>query len=114
MGYAYAGAASSADMWTKLDEASPAVILLDIALGDADGIDLVAELHERPSSIPIIMITAHATIEAAVKSLKSGAYDLLCKPLDFERLHIEIDKAVERNRLALQVKAFENAARRTG
>jgi DNA-binding NtrC family response regulator len=112
-GYAHAKAASSADMWTKLDETTPAVILLDIALGDADGIDLVAELHERLPSTPIIMITAHATIEAAVKSLKSGAYDFLCKPLDFERLRIEIDKAVERNRLTLQAKAFEDAARRT-
>jgi len=48
-----------------------------------------------------------------VRSLKSGVYDFLCKPLDFERLRIEIDKAVERNRLTLQVKAFEDAARRS-
>jgi two-component system, repressor protein LuxO len=112
-GYAHTGAVNAAQMWDRLGRMSPAVILLDIALGDADGVDLAGELHRRLPSVPVIMITAHGTIEAAVKSLKSGAYDFLCKPLDFERLHIEIDKAVERNRLALQVKAFENAARRS-
>jgi DNA-binding NtrC family response regulator len=112
-GYTHAGAVNAGEMWGKLSQMSPAVILLDIALGDADGLDLVGELHRRLPSVPVIMITAHGTIEAAVKSLKGGAYDFLCKPLDFERLRIEIDKAVERNRLALQVKAFEDAARRS-
>ena len=112
-GYAHTGAVNAAQMWERLGGMSPAVILLDIALGDADGIDLAAQLHQRFPPVPIIMITAHGTIETAVKSLKSGAYDFLCKPLDFERLHIEIDKAVERNRLALQVKAFQNAVRRS-
>jgi DNA-binding NtrC family response regulator len=112
-GYAHAGAVNAAQMRDKLDEMSPAVILLDITLEDADGTDLAGELHRRLPSVPIIMITAHGTIEAAVKCLKNGAYDFLCKPLDFERLRIEIDKAVERNRLILQVKAFEDATRRS-
>jgi DNA-binding NtrC family response regulator len=112
-GYVHAGAASSAELWQRLDEVSPAVVLMDIALGDADGVDLVAQLKQRLSSVPVIMITAHGTIEAAVKSLKSGAYDFLCKPLDFERLRIEVDKAIEQNRLSLQVKAFQLATWRS-
>lgn len=112
-GYVHVATASAAEMWDALARATPAVILLDIALGDADGIDLVRELHQRISSTPIIMITAHATIEAAVRSLKNGAYDFLCKPLDFERLRIEIEKAVERNRLTLQARALEDATRRS-
>ncbi len=112
-GYAHTGAVNAAQMWERLDGASPAVILLDIVLEDADGIDLAGALHRRLPSVPVIMMTAHGTIEAAVESLKNGAYDFLCKPLDFERLRIEIDKAVERNRLVLQVKAFEDAARRS-
>jgi two-component system repressor protein LuxO len=112
-GYAHTGAANAAQMWERLDGTSPAVILLDIVLEDADGVDLAGALRRRLPSVPVIMITAHGTIEAAVKSLKNGAYDFLCKPLDFERLRIEIDKAVERNHLVLQVKAFEDAARRS-
>ncbi len=112
-GYIHRGAGSSSEMWEGLKQTIPTVILLDIALGDADGIDLVSQLKQRFPSVPIIMITANATIEAAVKSLKNGAYDFLCKPLNFDRLHIEIDKAIQQNRLVLKVKAFECANRRT-
>jgi DNA-binding NtrC family response regulator len=100
-------------MWKELKRLIPSVILLDVALEDADGTVLLPALSQRFGNVPVIIITAHATIETAVKSLKSGAYDFVCKPLDFERLHIEIDKAVAHNRLSLQVKAFESAARRT-
>ena len=112
-GYIHRGACSSSEMWEGLEQTIPTVILLDIALGDADGIDLVLQLKQRFPSVPIIMITANATIEAAVKSLKNGAYDFLCKPLNFDRLRIEIDKAIQQNRLVLQVKAFQCASRRT-
>lgn len=112
-GYSHRGAKSSAEMWKELEQVIPSVILLDVALGDADGTTLVPQLKQNLPSVPVIMITAHATIETAVKSLKSGAYDFICKPLDFDRLHIEVDKAVKHNRLSLQVKAFQSATRRT-
>jgi DNA-binding NtrC family response regulator len=112
-GYRHCGAGSPSQMWDKLAKVIPSVILLDVALGDADGTTLIPELKERLPNVPVIIITAHATIEAAVKSLKSGAYDFVCKPLEFDRLHIEIDKAVRQNRLSLQVRALQSATRRT-
>jgi DNA-binding NtrC family response regulator len=110
-GYVHFGACSSAEMWKKLEQEIPNVILLDIALGDEDGIDLVSQIKQRFPSVPVIMITANATIEVAVESLKKGAYDFLCKPLDFDRLLIEIDKAIQHNSLSLQVRAFQSATR---
>jgi DNA-binding NtrC family response regulator len=112
-GYEHRGAKSPAEMWKELERVIPSVILLDVALGDADGTALVPQLRQRFPNVPIIIITAHATIETAVRSLKSGAYDFICKPLDFDRLRIEVDKAVKHNRLSLQVKAFQCATRRT-
>jgi DNA-binding NtrC family response regulator len=112
-GYASPTAKSSAEMWGELKRVVPSVILLDVALEDADGTVLLPQLKQRFPQVPVIIITAHATIETAVRSLKNGAYDFICKPLDFDRLHIEIDKAIEHNRLSLQVKAFESATRRT-
>ncbi len=112
-GYAHVGAANATQMWARLDGTSPAVILLDMVLEDADGIDLAGALHRQLPSVPVIMMTAHGTIEVTVKCLQNGAYDFLCKPLDVERLRIEIDKAAERNRLVLQAKALEDAARRS-
>lgn len=112
-GYTHCGVNSSAQMWKELEERNPSIILLDLALGDADGIALVSQLRHRFGSIPVIMITVHASIEAAVKSVKAGAFDFICKPLDFERLRIEIGKAIAHNYLSLQVKAFQSAALNT-
>ena len=112
-GYTHCEAGGSVKMWKELERIIPNVILLDVALGDADGTVLVSQLKEQFPNVPVIMITAHATIETAVKSLKSGAYDFICKPLDFDRLHIEIDKAIKQNRLSLQVRALQSARRRT-
>ena len=109
-GYTHCGVNTSAQMWKELEERNPSIILLDIALGDADGIALVSQLKQRFSSIPVIMITVHASIETAVKSVKAGAYDFICKPLDFERLRIEVGKAIAHYHLSLQVKAFQSAA----
>jgi DNA-binding NtrC family response regulator len=112
-GYIHRGVKSSARMWKELEKLIPSVILLDVALDDADGTALVSPLRDRFPNVPVIIITAHASVETAVRSLKNGAYDFVCKPLDFDRLRIEIDKAVAHNRLSLQVKAFQSAARRT-
>ncbi len=112
-GYAHRGVSDSARMFEELERVIPSIILLDVRLGDEDGTTLVPRLKKRLPNVPIIMITANATIETAVKSLKSGAYDFICKPLDFDRLHIEIDKAIKHNRLSLQVRAFQSATRRT-
>ncbi len=112
-GYDHRGAIDTNQMYKQLEKISPSVILLDVALGRTDGTTLLPQLKQQLPNVPVIMITAHATIETAVKSLKSGAYDFVCKPLDFDRLHIEIDKAVRQNRLSLQVRAFQSAARRT-
>ncbi len=112
-GYTHCGVNGSAEMWKELENRNPSIILLDIALGDADGITLVSQLRHRYPSIPVIMITVHATIETAVKSVKAGAYDFICKPLDFERLRIEVGKAAANYKLMLQVKAFRSAALNT-
>ncbi|MHC4154104.1 MAG: sigma-54-dependent transcriptional regulator [Planctomycetota bacterium] len=112
-GYIHRGVKSSARMWKELEKLIPSVVLLDVALDDADGTALLSPLKQKFPNVPVIIITAHASVETAVKSLKNGAYDFVCKPLDFERLRIEIDKAVAHNRLSLQVKAFQSAARRT-
>jgi len=112
-GYTHCGVNSSGQMWKELEEKPPNIILLDIALGDADGITLVSQLRQQFGSIPVIMITVHATIETAVRSVKAGAYDFICKPLDFERLRIEIGKAIAHNYLSLQVKAFQSAVLNT-
>ncbi len=112
-GYRFQGTADAEALQEFVTEHAPAVILLDVGLGDTDGITLVEPLTQRLPAVPIIMITGNATVQAAVDSLKQGAYDFLCKPLDFDRLRIEIDKAVRHHRLTRQVAAYQQATHRS-
>ncbi len=84
---------------------SPQLILLDLTLPKVSGLDVLKRLSQmKPSdTIPVIVMTAHASIEAAVEAMKEGAYDFLTKPLDRDHLLIVIRKALERDALRHQV-----------
>jgi two-component system response regulator HydG len=75
------------------------LILMDIRMTDMDGIEAMGEIKKMSPSIPIIMMTAYASVKTAVEALKSGAYDYLTKPLDIDELKILIKKALEYYRL---------------
>ena len=83
----------------------PQLILLDLTLPKVSGLDVLKRLSQmKPSdNIPVIVMTAHASIEAAVEAMKEGAYDFLTKPLDGDHLLIVIRKALERDALRRQV-----------
>ena len=75
------------------------VVLLDIMLGEESGIDLLKRLQAVDKTVPVIMITAFASVETAVLSLKLGAFDYVKKPLDFDELLMTVQKALEFSRL---------------
>jgi DNA-binding NtrC family response regulator len=65
---------------------NPHAILTDVWLPDASGVDLLRVLTEADPRIPIILMSAHGSIDLAVESIKQGAVDYLTKPLDYRRL----------------------------
>jgi DNA-binding NtrC family response regulator len=71
------------------------IILLDIWLPDGDGIELIPFIKKQSPLTKIIMISGHANIPIAVKSLKEGAFDFLEKPISTDNLLAVIDKAVK-------------------
>lgn len=75
------------------------LILMDIRMTDMDGIEAIGEIKKMSPSIPVVMMTAYASVKTAVEALKSGAYDYLTKPLDIDELKILIKKALEHYRL---------------
>ncbi|HEX5656111.1 MAG TPA: sigma-54 dependent transcriptional regulator, partial [Polyangiales bacterium] len=78
-------------------------MLLDLRLGDENGMDLLVEVQKRVLDLPVVMLTAHGTIETAVQAMKNGAYGFLTKPFDDHELLEKLAHAVEHGRLRREV-----------
>lgn len=68
------------------------LILMDVRMSRVSGIEALKKIKELSPGIPIIIMTAYASVSTAVDALKSGAYDYLTKPLDIEELKILVSK----------------------
>lgn len=77
--------------------------IVDLRIGDEDGIALLEQLLRVQPSLPVIIATAHATIDSAVAATKKGAYDYLTKPFDATDLLHRLEKALEVQRLKSEV-----------
>ncbi|MBU0999682.1 sigma-54 dependent transcriptional regulator [Patescibacteria group bacterium] len=82
-----------------LEEEDFDLILSDVKMPSVGGIALLPEAKKRQPNTPVILITAYADTETAVKAIKLGAYDYISKPFDVDRVTLIINKAVERKRL---------------
>lgn len=82
---------------------SPDLILLDIFLGHANGLEILEQLRKEGYSMPVVMMTAFSDIKMAVKAMKLGAEDFIVKPLDLEQLELSVEKALENYDLRRQV-----------
>lgn len=75
------------------------LILMDIRMLNVSGLEALEQIKAINPAIPVIIMTAYSSVETAVEALKKGAYDYLTKPLDFNKLKITIQRAMEHNRL---------------
>ena len=75
------------------------LVLMDIRMIHVSGIEALEEIKAFNPAIPVILMTAFASVETAVEALKKGAYDYLTKPLDFDELQVAIGRAMEHSRL---------------
>ncbi len=81
--------------WQMLDTLEPSLVLLDVWLPGLDGMQLLKRMRDRFPLLPIIMMSGHAGIEAAVTAIKAGAYDFLEKPLHLEVLLDKVASALK-------------------
>jgi two-component system response regulator HydG len=75
------------------------LILMDIRMMKVSGIEALEQIKKINPTIPVIIMTAYASVETAVSALKKGAYDYLTKPLDFDELQIVMKRATEHSLL---------------
>jgi DNA-binding NtrC family response regulator len=108
-------AGSIAEAETVLGREAVDLILLDVKLGDDNGIDLLRKLKARgddmgrDADVPVVMISGHATIEDAVASTRLGAFDFMEKPLDRNRVLVTARNALERRRMWREVNQLRRA-----
>ena len=82
---------------------SPDLILLDIFLGKANGLDILEQLRKQGYNMPVIIMTAFSDIKMAVRAMKLGAEDFIVKPLDLEQLEVSVERALKNFTLKRQV-----------
>jgi len=78
------------------------VVLTDLKLPAASGMEVLHAAHDADPNIPVIMMTAYGTIEDAVAAMKVGAFDFLAKPVDTDHLLVLMERAVGQRRLLME------------
>ena len=109
-GYSTRLAANYNQALTEIDKKLPDVAIIDVKLdkGDNDGIEMLNHIKSKNKNIPVIIISGHANIEMAIKSLKSGAFEFIQKPFDKDRLLNFIIRAIENLNLKIEKETLEN------
>src|SRR6201993_1977848 len=85
------------------------LVLLDFALPDRNGLEVLDEIRQRDPGLPVIMITAYGTVENAVKAIQAGATNFIQKPWDNEKLLADVRAAVGRRRAEEEVVQLKRA-----
>ncbi|MBI5443752.1 MAG: sigma-54-dependent Fis family transcriptional regulator [Deltaproteobacteria bacterium] len=98
-GYEVKGADSAAGLAAKISAWSPDVVMLDVSLGDASGLDVLREIQERGIDTEVVMLTADSTATTAVKALKAGAAEYLTKPFDLEEVKVVVRRLIDHRKM---------------
>ena len=82
-----------------IDAEAPDLVILDIWMPGIDGIETLKEIKKANTVLPVIIITGHGNVETAVKATKLGAFDLIEKPLNIDKIIVAINNALNFRRL---------------
>ena len=102
-GFEVTAAASGTEAWARFQDERPDVVLLDLVLGDADGIEVLRRMRQEAPDTKIILISAHGSIESAVTAMKLGGYDFIKKPFELEEIVAAVRNAARTRSLEQRV-----------
>ena len=98
-GYAVSEADDGSTAVENVKETTFDLVLMDVRMVKISGLEALETIKAYNPAIPVIIMTAYSSVETAVEALKQGAHDYLTKPLDFDKLRLTIDRAMEHTRL---------------
>lgn len=102
---------SAGGFMEQFDPERPGCVLTELRLPDLGGLQLQEQLNGNPTSVPLIFITAHATVPAAVRAMKNGAFDFLQKPVEEHWLCECVCRALQADAEARRARAAWQACR---
>ncbi len=106
-GYRVVLAANGAEGLMRASDPSVDLVLMDIKMPGADGLDILSRMKETRPQLPVIIMTAFGTLQAAVQAMTRGAYDYITKPFDFGELTMTVRRVFEIRELTERVAQME-------
>ena len=91
-------ASTATEAMARLAESDPLALVTDLKMPDGDGIELLERVHAERPALPVVLVTAHATVETAVQALRRGAHHYLTKPVRWDELALVLRQAVAHER----------------
>ena len=110
-GYEIAEAADGEEGLQKVNELSPDVVLADVRMPKMDGLQLLKTAKEQGHDASFVMMTAFASVEAAVEAMRLGAENYMVKPLDVNSVLVFLDKALEKRKLLREAEGLRERVR---
>ncbi|NRB39884.1 MAG: sigma-54-dependent Fis family transcriptional regulator [Pseudomonadales bacterium] len=108
MGYECTTASNVSEAYAALKKSNFDLCLTDMNLPDGSGIDIIAHIHKSLPELPVAMITAYGSMEAAVGAMKAGAFDYLTKPIDLKVLRNLISSSLKQLNAPQKVEPLSN------
>ncbi|MCK6447757.1 MAG: sigma-54 dependent transcriptional regulator [Planctomycetes bacterium] len=102
-GYLVEEASTGAEALEAFGRETPDMVLLDYKLPDRTGLDVMRTMRKAAPRVPVLMITAHASIGGAVEAMKEGAYDYVSKPFEVDDVIQTVARALETSRLREEI-----------
>ena len=103
-GFTVKACATVSDARALLSDVEPDVVLTDLNLPGASGLDLARAVDEVLPGVPVVVLTAFGSLESAVGAIRAGAYDFVTKPIELDALELVLERAVEHRRLTSELK----------
>lgn len=107
-GYSVTASDNGPDAIEKVKKEGVDLIISDLRMTEMNGMELMQEVINIDPEMPIIILTAHGSIENAVEAMQKGAYSYITKPFDDEDLILHIKNALEKHRLTSQIKDLKD------